>query len=122
MTNGSVADWQKTEDGKTRLRRPYTRTYNGVVTHIGVGRFCWTAEEYDLIEELAEQGLTCEAMRWYFDPVPSIDSMKSALIHGGIPGRYARGLSRKPTRKEQEKWAEMLVEWEMKQGKTFRLM
>lgn len=81
-------------------------------------RLYWTAEEYDLMEDLADLGMTTNVMALFFNPRPSPSALGAAMQRAGIPGRWERLKLKKPTNAELNHWAKVYGKWCEENGET----
>ena len=88
-------------------QRAYTRCRGGEAEFVGESR-TWTADDYDLIEELIEKEIPFSFIRLFFTPSPSEAAMRSAAYRAGFKSRLTPG---RPTKAMYSRWMTVLDEW-----------
>lgn len=68
----------------------------------------WSADDYDLIEKLADLGLPCSEIRRYFSPMPTANAMRCVMARAGIQNGKGRG---RPSKDDHAKWAAIHAQW-----------
>ena len=87
---------------------PYMRVHpHAGLIYVGEAR-AWSADDYDLLEQLTEFGLTCMEIRRYFTPMPTATAIRCALERAGIPMVKKRG---RPTKSERAEWEKIYERW-----------
>jgi hypothetical protein len=75
--------------------RAHDRTIGGRIVHVPTGRQ-WTAEDIDLVEQLAAEGIPPALMARYFtDPTPTGNAIRLMMLRNRIdsgwgPGRISK--------------------------------
>lgn len=84
---------------------PYVRVNPDGRRFVYTGTRAWSAEDYDLIEELIEDyGMTAREIRFYFDPFPTATAVEQAIRRADID--YSPGPGR-ISHKKLEEWREV---------------